>query len=292
MNIPLKALTLRGLRAGVLRRLRPGRVRTRKSGAPAAPVVAALPPQDSHRETTPPRPTPVYSRDVAPLIDRYCLACHEGEDAEGGIVLDILGNDPGDAKRGDLLLRIDGVLRSESMPPEEEPRPTLEQRAILEAWLDHVLAARERGEASTRMTIRRLNRTEYNNTIRDLIGLDLHPADDFPADDIGYGFDNIADVLATPPILVEMQLAAAESAIEAAFRSPEARRRIMTPARRHDPAGIPEVHRHRSAALEGTSRSGRSRRPWIRSWPGSSISTISSAPSPTGPSAGPRPTTS
>ncbi len=79
------------------------------------------------------------------------------------------------------------------------------------------------------MRIRRLNRNEYNNTIRDLIGLDLRPADDFPADDVGYGFDNIAEVLATPPILVELAMTAAESVIDAAFRDPVARRRILSP---------------------------------------------------------------
>ena len=52
------------------------------------------------------------------------------------------------------------------------------------------------------MTIRRLNRAEYNNTIRDLISIDFHPADDFPSDDVGYGFDNIGDVLSMPPILL------------------------------------------------------------------------------------------
>ncbi len=50
-----------------------------------------------------------------------------------------------------------------------------------------------------RVTIRRLNRLEYNNTIRDLVGVDFHPADDFPSDDVGYGFDNIGDVLSLPP---------------------------------------------------------------------------------------------
>ena len=62
-----------------------------------------------------------------------------------------------------------------------------------------------------RVTIRRLNRAEYNNTIRDLIGIDFHPADDFPSDDVGYGFDNIGDVLSMPPILMEKYLAAAET---------------------------------------------------------------------------------
>ena len=51
--------------------------------------------------------------------------------------------------------------------------------------------------------MRRLNRAEYNNTIRDLVGLDLHPADDFPSDDVGYGFDNIGDVLSISPLLME-----------------------------------------------------------------------------------------
>ena len=68
-----------------------------------------------------------------------------------------------------------------------------------------------------RVTIRRLNRSEYNNTIRDLIGIDFHPADDFPSDDVGYGFDNIGDVLSMPPILMEKYLAAAETISEEAI---------------------------------------------------------------------------
>ena len=64
------------------------------------------------------------------------------------------------------------------------------------------------------MTFRRLNRSEYNNTIRDLVGLELRLADAFPADDVGYGFDNIGDVLSVPPILMEKYLKAADLAIE------------------------------------------------------------------------------
>jgi hypothetical protein len=61
-----------------------------------------------------------------------------------------------------------------------------------------------------RVTARRLNRYEYNNTIRDLLGFDFQPAADFPADDSGYGFDNIGDVLSLSPVLMEKYLAAAE----------------------------------------------------------------------------------
>ena len=99
-----------------------------------------------------------------------------------------------------------------------------------------------------RVAIRRLNRAEYNNTIRDLVGLDLHPADEFPSDDVGYGFDNIGDVLSTPPVLLEMYLAAAEKVIGAAFRSDRCPGASHEPAGRHGPAGIPEVHTARAVS--------------------------------------------
>jgi hypothetical protein len=67
------------------------------------------------------------------------------------------------------------------------------------------------------VTARRLNRAEYNNTIRDLLGVDLRPADDFPGDDSGYGFDNIGDVLTISPVLMEKYLAAAEKLARAAI---------------------------------------------------------------------------
>ena len=83
---------------------------------------------------------------------------------------------------------------------------------------------------------------EYNNTIRDLIGLDLRPADEFPSDDVGYGFDNIGDVLSTPPVLLEMYLAAAEKVIAEALRSDSAPAASHESADGHRPASVPEVH--------------------------------------------------
>ncbi len=68
-----------------------------------------------------------------------------------------------------------------------------------------------------RVTLRRLNRVEYNNTIRDLVGVDFKPAADFPNDDVGYGFDNIGDVLSLSPLLLEKYLSAAETILEQAI---------------------------------------------------------------------------
>ncbi len=175
------------------------------------------------------RPRPAFERDVAPLLERYCLKCHDGEDSEGGVDLS-RGGDLSEHKEAQaLFVRIAGVVNSESMPPEKQPQPGWDDRMILAAWVNDSLAALGCGQVQRPISIRRLNRAEYNNTIRDLIGLDLRPADDFPADDVGYGFDNISDVLSTPPILAEMYLAAAENVITEAFRTTAIRERIVNP---------------------------------------------------------------
>ena len=103
------------------------------------------------------------------------------------------------------------------MPPDD--RPQLPARPSRPGWSSPSRVAGLQGELQVaqdpgRVTIRRLNRAEYNNTIRDLVGVDFRPADDFPSDDVGYGFDNIGDVLTLPPILFEKYLAAAEKIAE------------------------------------------------------------------------------
>lgn len=97
------------------------------------------------------------------------------------------------------------------MPPRDKPQPSVDESEAIRNWIEAALSQVECNEASPgRVTLRRLNRAEYNNVIRDLVGLDFRPADDFPSDDVGYGFDNIGDVLTLPPILMEKYLAAAE----------------------------------------------------------------------------------
>src|SRR6478735_3657620 len=109
------------------------------------------------------------------------------------------------------------------MPPEGKARPTEAQLDRVNTWLDveifKVDCAGKRDPG--RVTIRRLNRNEYNNTIRDLVGVDFKPAADFPADDVGYGFDNIADVLTMSPLLAEKYLAAADEVMDKAIVNPD-----------------------------------------------------------------------
>ena len=132
--------------------------------------------------------------------------------------------------------RLAEYVEAGDMPPEGRPQPTQAEVEQMTRAIEEVLSNVDCGRETDpgRVTMRRLNRAEYNNTIRDLVGIDFHPADDFPSDDVGYGFDNIGDVLTLPPLLFEKYLAAAEATAEKAI--------VVTPAVRR-PQTLPESHR-------------------------------------------------
>ena len=109
------------------------------------------------------------------------------------------------------------------MPPDGAPQPTKAQRADMVTWLQTTLSGNCKIKDPGHVTMRRLNRREYNNTVRDLTGLDLHLSDDFPSDDVGYGFDNIGDVLSISPLLMEKYLKAAEVISQRAIVVPDNR---------------------------------------------------------------------
>jgi mono/diheme cytochrome c family protein len=174
----------------------------------AAPVAAA----EQTKPEVSAEALAAFRSDVDPLLKQHCLECHTGADPTGGVAFDELfgkANVAADREAWETLAK---KLHSGEMPPEGEPTLEPEKRKTITGWIDGQLANSGCGDGRDpgRVTIRRLNRNEYNNTIRDLLGVDFHPADDFPSDDVGYGFDNIGDVLSMPPILLEKYLAAAE----------------------------------------------------------------------------------
>ncbi len=190
------------------------------SGA-AAPT-AAVTPAPTPARPTPARPAaakrspvPAHSFDslVKPFVEEHCASCHGPRRQKGGLNLaayESLEALTSDADRWEMVVQ---KLRDGEMPPEdEEPRPTPKQVEALTGFVEREIARADaaRPPDPGRVTTRRLNRTEYNNTIRDLLAVDIRPADEFPHDDSGYGFDNIGDVLSTSPLLLEKQLAAAE----------------------------------------------------------------------------------
>src|SRR5438046_9113997 len=104
------------------------------------------------------------------------------------------------------------------MPPRKKAQPAPAERELVAAWIENTLFPIDPEHPDPgRVTIRRLNRVEYNNTIRDLVGVDFQPADDFPADDSGYGCDSIGDVLSLPTVLLEKYLAAAQKILNKAI---------------------------------------------------------------------------
>ncbi|MDR3617782.1 MAG: DUF1592 domain-containing protein [Paludisphaera borealis] len=159
------------------------------------------------------------SAPVRAMFTKYCNACHVGEKAKGGVDLEkLLGQGPPASHRKPWA-RLKENVEGGTMPPDDHPQPSQEEINALRDWVDAELKKIDCGRTVDpgRVTIRRLNRVEYDNTIRDLLGVDFHPADDFPSDDVGYGFDNIGDVLSLPPILMEKYLAAAETIAEQAI---------------------------------------------------------------------------
>lgn len=166
---------------------------------------------------------------VAPLVAKYCVGCHGGEKPRAGVALDKYKDEAMVKEGRQVWAKVLKRLQARDMPPVRKPQPTPAERDLLTSWIDTTLGAIDCGlqRDPGRVTVRRLNRAEYNNTIRDLVGVKFQPAEDFPADDVGYGFDNIGDVLTLPPLLMEKYLAAAEKIVEAGFQDPALRARIL-----------------------------------------------------------------
>ncbi len=164
-----------------------------------------------------------FDATVQPFVEDTCLPCHNARRKRGGLNLESFQSLDSVARDPNTWEKALAKMRSGEMPPEDDPRPAPDVLADVASWIDHELERVDRTAAPQpgRLTVRRLNRTEYNNTIRDLLGLDVSPADDFPQDDSGYGFDNIADVLSVSPVLMERYLIAAERLARTAVYGPE-----------------------------------------------------------------------
>jgi hypothetical protein len=169
-----------------------------------------------------------YQKRIQPLLAQYCYGCHNQEKHKGGLSLAALVNAHEALQHPDVWLKVSDKLRNREMPPEQKPQPSAAERERVTGWIEQALFPVDcQNPDPGRVTLRRLNRAEYNNTIRDLLGVDFHPAEDFPADDTGYGFDNIGDVLTLSPMLLEKYLAAAENILNCALTNEATRRSIF-----------------------------------------------------------------
>jgi cytochrome c551/c552 len=143
------------------------------------------------------------------LIARHCIGCHNDKNKTAGVSLTGLSMEKA-GDNADVWEKVLRKVRTGEMPPAPLPKPDAAvTRAFvdkLEETLDKAVAARPN---PGRPAIHRLNRAEYSNAIRDLLGLDLNFGATLPPDDAGYGFDNIADVLSISPVLMEKYMSTA-----------------------------------------------------------------------------------
>ena len=132
--------------------------------------------------------------------------------------------------------RVVTKLKAGAMPPPGVPRPPAAEITAVTRWLETEFARQDsivKPDAG-RVAARRLNRNEYNNTIRDLLGVDIRPAENFPADEAAFGFDNISDALNLSPVLLEKYVDAAERSVRTALFGPE----VLKPAAIHYPTPV------------------------------------------------------
>jgi hypothetical protein len=175
------------------------------SAAVAAPATAAW-----QRE---------YERQVLPVLRQFCFDCHGGGASKGKLAFDTYESFEGLLADKATWKKATQFLHSHVMPPAEKPQPSLAQRKLLLDWIDRtVFYADPQRPDPGHVTLRRLNRNEYNNSVRDIFRLEASPADQFPPDDSGYGFDNVADALTLSPLLMEKYFQAARQVLDEALR--------------------------------------------------------------------------
>jgi hypothetical protein len=202
---------------------------------------------------------PVFTKDIRPLLKAYCFACHNPTKRRAGLDLEKIETDSEALDLFDLWDHVGERLRSKEMPPAKSKQPTDGERQKLLAWVKQVAESqidyrklpKEQLEAllAGPTLSRRLSRVEYNNTLRDLFGVDLHAGDLLPSEGGGgEGFDNTGATLFTTPVLMEKYLEAAELVLSKLF--PAAKDKAQAPSR-VEAAQLEDVRRRLLIAVPG-----------------------------------------
>lgn len=200
-----------------------------------------------------PAAAPQFHREIEPLLQKYCYECHGDGAKKGKVSFDTFASDKDIFANPTLWLTALKNVRAGLMPPPEDTdassRPTAEEIKKLETWIKFEAFGIDPANPDPgRVTVRRLNRSEYRNTIRDLMGVDFASDIEFPPDDTGHGFDNLGEVLTVSPLLLEKYLQAAEEIVDKAVprvsRTPIKRVIAARDFRREDrapPEGAPKA---------------------------------------------------
>ncbi len=159
-----------------------------------------------------------YDEAVRPFLARHCVDCHGPVKPKGGLRLDELAPDFDHQANRDQWLSVLKRVQAGEMPPKTKPRPPEKEVKALGDWVSaQVPAARARRAAEGRVVLRRLNRNEYENTIRDLLGVEVDLKEQLPQDGAADGFDNVGAALHISSFLMEKYLEAADKALTLAI---------------------------------------------------------------------------
>ena len=160
----------------------------------------------------PPLPVaPKLDEPVRAFLTTHCQECHSGEKPKGDFGLEKLGPDFDNTANRDRWLAALKRVQAGEMPPKAKPRPAEKDAQALAAWIE--AKAVDARLASGRTVLRRLNRVEYQNTVRDLLGIDVDFQEILPADSSANGFDNSGEALHVSSFLMEKYLEAADTAL-------------------------------------------------------------------------------
>ncbi len=158
-----------------------------------------------------------FEQHILPLLKTYCHDCHGGDAKEGNLSLSSFVTLAEARRNPNLWWKVLKNLRSGVMPPYDEKQPSPEElETIVSSIKFDVFQINANDPDPGRLSVRRLNRREYGNTVSDLMGIEFDAAILFPPDDSGYGFDNVGDALSFSPLLMEKYLRAAQAIVERA----------------------------------------------------------------------------
>ena len=157
-----------------------------------------------------------FQQAVMPVLAKNCVGCHSDRLHSGNLSLEQFREPTAALGKPDVWQKVLDKVTAGQMPPKPAAPLAGADLAAVTGWIRKLPGVSETSASAGpvnpgRVTARRLNRTEYNNTIRDLLGVAARPADEFPVDDSGYGFDNNSDVLSVSPLLMEKYLQAAKT---------------------------------------------------------------------------------
>jgi mono/diheme cytochrome c family protein len=149
-----------------------------------------------------------FQQTVMPVLAKNCVGCHSDRLHSGNLSLEQFREPAAALGKPDVWQKVLDKVTAGQMPPKPAAPLAGADLAAVTGWIRKLPGVSETSASAGpvnpgRVTARRLNRTEYNNTIRDLLGVAARPADEFPVDDSGYGFDNNSDVLSVSPLLME-----------------------------------------------------------------------------------------